>query len=285
MHLGVLDHLIEQWDRSRRELDEAMTYWREVGNTWGIASTLLYCGRIEFRQEHYPEATRLLEASLALLREMNDESALLWVHFSLAYTAGEQGNLSEAVTHLQELLRLSQETQNRRHLYLCGLGVLDRFRDHGDPEQLERLVGAMHQLREMMGIGWGKIVSAAIPLLPIASEALRTRLGQTAFEAALAQGRALSFPQTAALVGDVLTSAAQGDASEKPTNTDRSTILSPREQDVLRLVAGGLTNKEIARRLIVTEHTVKSHLTSLFNKLGVDTRAQAVAVAAHWDLL
>jgi predicted ATPase/DNA-binding CsgD family transcriptional regulator/transcriptional regulator with XRE-family HTH domain len=289
MHLGVLDHLIEKWDQSRRELDEAMTYWRDLGNTWGIASTLLYYGGIELRQEHYQEATRLLEGSLARLHAMNDESALLWVLFSLAYTAGEQGNLSEALTYLQELLRLSTETQNRRHLYLCGLGVLYRLRDQGGtlwvPEQLARLVGAMHQLREMMGIGWGKIVSAAIPFLPIASEALCTRLGHEAFEAALAQGRAFSFPQTAALIGNVLDEVAQGDAAKKLNDEKVSTLLSPREQDLLQLVAEGLTNKEIARRLILSEYTIKSHVTSLFNKLGVDSRAHAVAVAAQRDLL
>ena len=135
---------------------------------------------------------------------MNDASALLWVLFSLAYTAGEQGNLLSAVTYLQELLQLSEETQNRRHLYLCGLGVLYRLRDRGDPARLARLVGAMHQVREMTGIGWGKIVSSAIPFLPLASRALCARLGEEAFEAALAQGRTLSFLQVAALIGDVL---------------------------------------------------------------------------------
>jgi DNA-binding NarL/FixJ family response regulator len=54
---------------------------------------------------------------------------------------------------------------------------------------------------------------------------------------------------------------------------------------VLRLVADGLTNKEIARQLIVSENTVKTHLTSLFNKLGVNSRARAVAVAASGGLL
>ena len=53
----------------------------------------------------------------------------------------------------------------------------------------------------------------------------------------------------------------------------------------MRLVAEGLTNKEIASRLILSEYTIKSHVTSLFNKLGVDSRAQAVAVAAQRDLL
>jgi predicted ATPase/DNA-binding CsgD family transcriptional regulator len=256
MHLGVLDHLIEQWDRSRRELDEAMIYWRAIGSTWGIASTLLYRGGIELRQEDFEEATRLLQESLARFRAMNDESALLWVLFSLAYTAGEQGNFPSAVTYLQELLELSEETRNRRHLYLCGLGVLYRLRDDGDPEQLARLVGSMYQVREVMGIGWGRIVSSAIPFLPIASEALRARLGQDGFAAALAQGRALSFPQMAALVGDVLDAAAWRDASEKAGQQEGSIVLSPREREVVRLVAEGLTNKEIARRLILREYTI-----------------------------
>jgi LuxR family maltose regulon positive regulatory protein len=61
--------------------------------------------------------------------------------------------------------------------------------------------------------------------------------------------------------------------------------LSTREEEVLGLVAEGLTNKEIARRLTVGENTVKTHITSLFNKLGVDSRAHAVAVAAGEGLL
>jgi len=130
----------------------------------------------------------------------------------------------------------SSGPESGRHLYLRGLGVLYRLRDQGDPEQLARLMGAMHQLREMMGIGWGKIVSTAIPFLPIASEALCTRLGYEAFEAALARGRALSFPQMAALIGDVLDVAAHGDAAKKLSHEEASTLLSPREQDVLRLV-------------------------------------------------
>ena len=47
------------------------------------------------------------------------------------------------------------------------------------------------------------------------------------------------------------------------------------------MVAGGKTNKEIARQLIITESTVKTHVASLFNKLGVDSRARAVAVAQY----
>jgi DNA-binding NarL/FixJ family response regulator len=61
--------------------------------------------------------------------------------------------------------------------------------------------------------------------------------------------------------------------------------LSPRERAVLRLVADGLPNKQIARALAISERTVKFHLSSAFNKLGADNRAQAVALATQRGLL
>ena len=64
-----------------------------------------------------------------------------------------------------------------------------------------------------------------------------------------------------------------------------SDVLSQRELDVLRLVANGATNREVARRLFISEATVKTHLLHLYEKLGVRDRASAVAVAYRRELL
>ena len=61
--------------------------------------------------------------------------------------------------------------------------------------------------------------------------------------------------------------------------------LTDREQQVLEAAALGERNKEIAKRLGITERTVKAHLTSIYNKFGVDSRAAAVAIAAQRGLL
>lgn len=61
--------------------------------------------------------------------------------------------------------------------------------------------------------------------------------------------------------------------------------LTTRELDVLRLVAEGLTSKEIGRELFLSPKTVNTHLTSIFNKLAVGSRAHAVAVAARQGYL
>jgi DNA-binding NarL/FixJ family response regulator len=61
--------------------------------------------------------------------------------------------------------------------------------------------------------------------------------------------------------------------------------LSPREREVLLLVAEGLQTKQIAVALSITERTVKFHVNSIFHKLGAENRAQAVALAAQRGLL
>lgn len=65
----------------------------------------------------------------------------------------------------------------------------------------------------------------------------------------------------------------------------RSGALSPRELGVLRLVAAGLSNRQIASALKISERTVKFHVTAIFNKLGAENRARAVALAAERGLL
>ncbi len=69
------------------------------------------------------------------------------------------------------------------------------------------------------------------------------------------------------------------------TSQDNPLELTPRELEVLQGAAAGERNKEIAYRLGISSRTVKAHLTSVYNKLGVDSRAAAIAVAAQKGLL
>ena len=73
--------------------------------------------------------------------------------------------------------------------------------------------------------------------------------------------------------------------SPRPLDISRSMGLTERERDILAGIARGERSKEIAARLGITTHTVAAHLTTIFNKLGVDSRASAVAVAMQRGLL
>ena len=96
---------------------------------------------------------------------------------------------------------------------------------------------------------------------------------------AAAQGETLLQPE---ILARVLTHAQAPPApKEQPPPTD----LTERELEVLTAVARGERNKEIARTLGVTERTVKAHLTNIYNKLGVDSRAAAVSVAIQREII
>jgi ATP/maltotriose-dependent transcriptional regulator MalT len=71
---------------------------------------------------------------------------------------------------------------------------------------------------------------------------------------------------------------AEGRLSRRRAERDGGLIesLTAREHDVLALLADGLPNREIAQALAISEHTVKFHLASIFGKLGVSTRTEAV---------
>ena len=62
-------------------------------------------------------------------------------------------------------------------------------------------------------------------------------------------------------------------------------LLSERESEVLRLVALGMSNKEVAEKLFLSQRTVKAHLTSVFNKLNVASRSEAIVKGLQWGLV
>jgi NarL family two-component system response regulator YdfI len=102
-----------------------------------------------------------------------------------------------------------------------------------------------------------------------------------------ARGEALLLPEVIAKVlartaEETPISAGQGRGADSPDGkAGAEGGLSERELEVLALVADGRRSKEIAFLLGITERTVKAHLASIYNKLGVDSRAAAIAIAAQ----
>jgi len=83
------------------------------------------------------------------------------------------------------------------------------------------------------------------------------------------------------VVQRALSAKAVSPSPRQKTSSPYSIQLTPRELEVLQAAATGERNKEIALRLDISARTVKAHLTSVYNKLGVDSRAAAIAIAAQ----
>ena len=111
-------------------------------------------------------------------------------------------------------------------------------------------------------------------------------MGAKAFEAEYAAGRTLDLIRAAhqALPG-MQAGRAGGPACEPGAGSPgAASVLTPREREVLRLVAQGLSNPDIARRLFLSEHTVHRHLANILRKLGLSSRTAAAAWAARAGL-
>jgi DNA-binding NarL/FixJ family response regulator len=99
-------------------------------------------------------------------------------------------------------------------------------------------------------------------------------MGAEAFDAEYAAGRALGLAQVLDALGRTDTAAGQ---AEVAVSGEAASLLTPRELDVLKLVAQGLSNTDIAQRLFLSEHTIHRHLANILRKLGLSSRAAAAA--------
>jgi DNA-binding NarL/FixJ family response regulator len=123
------------------------------------------------------------------------------------------------------------------------------------------------------------------------SEKLRTSLAAALrtnpeFEVVGVAASSAEVPPSADIVLIARASAGSTVAARRAgSNIIDGTILSNREREILALLADGLVNKQIAARLGISTNTVKTHLELLFDKLGVATRAEAVATGVRRGLL
>jgi non-specific serine/threonine protein kinase len=120
----------------------------------------------------------------------------------------------------------------------------------------------------------------------------RTALGSPAFERAWEQGQAMSAEQAVAEALEQATPTARTGGSPEPcprsTGAERGRpggLLTPREREVASLIAGGLSNRQIAARLVISERTAEAHVTNLLGKLGLRSRAQVAVWAVEQGLL
>ena len=124
------------------------------------------------------------------------------------------------------------------------------------------------------GVG-ASVLPYLVPLLAHANESTRAALGTAGFHAEFEAGRRLNRSDAIGLALGEPTDIA-GAASRDPGRSP----LRTREAEVAQLVAEGLSNKQIASRLLISEHTVDSHVRSILNKLGFNSRAQIAAWTA-----
>ena len=140
----------------------------------------------------------------------------------------------------------------------------------GDREQAVRLLGATAAMRDRFEIIRFRVYDAGQEAL---RNLLRNAMGDDGFDAAWSEGAALSTMEAIAY-------ALRGRGERKRPSTGWGS-LTPTELDVVRLVAEGIPNKDIAGRLFVSPRTVQTHLRHVYNKLGLASRVHLAQEAAR----
>ena len=199
----------------------------------------------------------------------------------LLKSVGERAHRGDLVTAralLEEGLAILRALNDKWFIAFCLEELASVVMAQGEPVWAARLWGAADALRDTVGL----------PLPPVfradyerSVAAARTRIGEKAFTAAWAEGRTMA-PEHVFIARGPATIATSPPVKSPTTYPDG---LTAREVEVLRLVAQGLTNEQVAEQLVISPRTVNIHLTSIFGKIGVSSRSAATRYAMERHLV
>ena len=257
---------------ARRRLDEARELTPRLEDpvsTLGLIQAEAFNG---FFEGDLATVRSVSTEGVRISRETGDVYRLTMMLMNRGLGALFESDLDESRPFLVEALQCAREIDDRvAEFYLLdALGSLAA--SSGQGATAARLLGAAETIRTGAG---ARIMPFMTPLVDRAMETAAATLGAR-FEAEFRAGTDLSRDEALRLaLGEPTRMAGAGSS-----DTDGA-FLRKREMEVARLVAEGLTNKEIGARLFISESTVATHIRGILNKLGFNSRAQIASWSAN----
>jgi len=269
---------IAEWQGER---ERAETYHRQalarldaVGDRYWIALTTTNLAGVTPRGDG-TAALELAEAGVALWRQVGNPWGLALALETLADVVDDTPARGRSVPLRQEALGLWLTLGDKRGIAGTLAGLAGAAGRAGFPEGAARLLGAATALIETIGIA--RAVNPA--RFEQAAAATRAALGDAAFAAAFAAGRALTVEQAATEANDLAVRATT--PPRRAGSRSHPAPLTHRERQVLRLLAEGLSDREIADRLSISPRTTSNHVAHILAKLDLDSRSAAAARAVR----
>jgi DNA-binding CsgD family transcriptional regulator len=230
-------------------------------------------GNIELAMDDLDTARRHLHESLDIFRALNERYGMVGDTFNLGLAEYLGGSPGAAGVLFAESLGLARRMGMKANMAYALIGLALAGRAGADQSWSARLHGAADQALTDLGHALEPLEGR---LADLDRQRLRAAMGAEAFEAEYAAGRALDLAQAAHEAQHSTQAERAGAMAGEPGAAGSGaavTMLTPRELDVLKLVAQGLSNPDIARRLVLSEHTVHRHLANILRKLGLSSRA------------
>jgi non-specific serine/threonine protein kinase len=259
--------------------EEAVSLLRTTGVPLWEAMALAELGDTRLMMGDVAGAVPLLDEALALHRRSEFPVRIAVTLGERAHAARMQGDQALASHLFIESMTVAAEIGSERFVLGAVAGLAGVALALGQPERAARLLGAVDTAAKTSG--GGRIAHAAHSARILAE--LRASLPEPVFVAAWEEGRALPFTDARA---DAMALAASAEEPPAPVPDVASRFgLTARELDVLRLLVEGHSDRQIAAALYIGTRTVQTHVANLFTKLGVNTRAEAAAVAVRCGIV
>ena len=262
---------------ARSMSDEGLMLAREMINKSILGFSLLINAEIALGQDEVDTAYARTQECLALYRELEIKGGLTDALTLFGRVEARLRNYAATQKLYQEALAITRERNFRSDFPSCLKELAVVVAAQGEEVWAARLLGAAEALSAYLQ----EVINYPLTVAPVydrAAAVARTQLGEEAFARAWAEGRTMPLESVIGPEGRAATSRAKL-SPRYPAG------LTTREVEVLRLVAQGLTDIHVAERLVISPRTVNTHLTSIYNKLGVDSRAAATRFAVEHQLV
>jgi DNA-binding CsgD family transcriptional regulator len=226
-------------------------------------------------------AVRLAEEAVNLQRATGSAWSVAQAleHLGRAYRG--RGNVIAAAASYCEALEIFLEFDHLHGATASIEGLAAIATAAGKPEHAAWLFGAAMTIRTRTG---GFVDQDLFGRTPETIAALRTTLGLNAYDAAFAAGESATLAEILTEVNRETLADAGTETSPRSGLSEAPGGLTPREREVLRLVAQGRTNREIAGSLFVSHRTASTHVSNILSKLDVTSRTEATAWAVREGL-
>jgi DNA-binding CsgD family transcriptional regulator/tetratricopeptide (TPR) repeat protein len=274
-HLGIVAEDRGDYDGATRSFEAARSLLREIGHPYASFKADYHLGIIAFGKGQNAEARELLDRSLATSRDFGAEIDTAYALCWRGHVECEAGNYLRAGADLAACAALVEQPvlAHFRKALRAAAAVLAAAISL--PDEGARLIGAAETTNG------GSSLPSSLPerdLYARAIDRMRAALGTKAYERARQKGRLMLDDAVDADLRTVFDAARE---TGRTRTASDSGGLSAREVEILRLVADGLTDVEVARRLSISPRTVGQHLHSVYTKLGLPSRAAATRYAVE----
>ncbi|CAA9497686.1 MAG: hypothetical protein AVDCRST_MAG12-2460 [uncultured Rubrobacteraceae bacterium] len=284
--LGWAALLADEVERASALAEEALALGRALEDAGGMARALLVLGLAAVVSGDYGRGAALHEESLALARRAGDGLAMALSLGMGALASLGRGDIPLAEALCDEGLALSAQPRviNVTAFQLHTSAALACSR--GEPDRAARLWGAAGSLREAIGASLSPVEARAFrPYV----EAARAGLDAAAWDEAYSEGGAMTVEEAAAyaLARGERPARPKRSPSPKSSSSGRRPegVLTRREREVALLLARGLTDRQIAAELTISERTITTHVGHILRKLGAISRSQVAARVVGQRLL